>query len=136
MTFISQSITTWKKEDWRFGDKVHIFFRHKRQQRTKVHTVKPLIRVDFLFFLFRFCIDSHYRSTLIRGRLLLIVYMLAYPLDTCQSLKIQRFKMKLWQKVDSFHNEQQEIHKIVFVLCTFYNVHLHLQSKWIPWAII
>ena len=36
-------------------------------------TVKPLIRVDFLFFLFGFCIDSHCRSTLITGRLLIQV---------------------------------------------------------------
>ena len=36
-----------------------------------IYTVKPVIRVDFLFFLFGFSLDSHYRSTLIEGRLLL-----------------------------------------------------------------
>ena len=33
-------------------------------------TVKLIIRVDFLFFHFGFSLDSHYRSTLIKGPLL------------------------------------------------------------------
>ena len=37
-----------------------------------MHTVKTIIRVDFLFFLFGISLDSHYESTLIVGRLLLI----------------------------------------------------------------
>ena len=39
-------------------------------------TVKPVIRVDFLFFPFEFSLDSHYRSTLIEGRLLLTYELL------------------------------------------------------------
>ena len=35
-------------------------------------TVKPVIRVDFLFFLFGISLDSYYGSTLITGRLSLI----------------------------------------------------------------
>ena len=54
-----------------------------------LNTVKPLMRVDFLFFLFGFYIDSLYRSTLTRGQLsfikspyprssLLIFYLIAF----------------------------------------------------------
>ena len=39
----------------------------------RLHTVKTMIRVDFLFILFGISLDSYYESTLIIGRLLILI---------------------------------------------------------------
>ena len=72
----------------------------------KIDTVKPLIRVDFLFFLFGFSIDSHYRSTLVRGRLLLI-FLCQYS-KFFQKCVQNQFNFLISSILFNEFNEQQE----------------------------